>query len=211
MAKKRRQSARRSGGGTLFGILIGLILGLIAAVAVALFVTRAPMPFADKFSREPAQTLLPDVRDAPDPNIGLRGSRQSALPADTAPQVPQPDKPTAEEGKELDKLIANLTQTAEPAEPKQESAAKPSERPAAASDTTTSYYLQAGAFRSASDAESVRARILMLGLPAEIQQTQIDGSTINRVRVGPFTGIDAMNQARSQLGDEKIESSVVRP
>src|SRR3546814_14473690 len=31
------------------------------------------MPCPDKASRDPAKTLLPGVRDAPDPNIGLYG------------------------------------------------------------------------------------------------------------------------------------------
>src|SRR5699024_1940821 len=178
--------------------------------AVALFVTRAPMPFADKFTREPAQTLLPDVRDAPDPNIGLRGSSSQTMPPaqETKPSAPGSDKPSPSdtEIQELDKLIANLAQTGEPAQPEKEPA--PASKPATPS---ASYYLQAGSFRSASDAESMQARILMLGLPVQIEQAQLDGSTINRVRVGPFNGIDAMNQARTQLGDEKIESSVVRP
>src|SRR3546814_4104178 len=74
MALKSRQSSKsRNAGGTLYALLAGLILGLAAAVAVALFVTQVPMPFADKASRDPAKTLLPGVRDAPDPNIGLYG------------------------------------------------------------------------------------------------------------------------------------------
>ncbi|MGB6105560.1 MAG: SPOR domain-containing protein, partial [Pusillimonas sp.] len=77
--------------------------------------------------------------------------------------------------------------------------------------TQTTYYLQAGAFRSENDAEAVKARILLLGLPAVVQKAQSNGSTINRVRVGPFKGIDEMNRSRARLGEEKIESSVVRP
>ncbi|MBX7021532.1 SPOR domain-containing protein, partial [Providencia rettgeri] len=49
MARARKKSS--SSGGTYTGILIGLILGLGAAVAVALFVTKVPMPFVDKASR----------------------------------------------------------------------------------------------------------------------------------------------------------------
>src|SRR5690606_39234341 len=78
----RKSSSSKSGGSTLFGLLAGLILGLAAAVAVALFVTKAPMPFADKASRDPAKTLLPDVRDAPDPNNALYGASK-----------PSPDRP----------------------------------------------------------------------------------------------------------------------
>src|SRR3546814_15470364 len=84
-------------------------------------------------------------------------------------------------------------------------------RSSAAANTQTTYYLQAGAFRSEQDAESVKARILLLGLPAEVQKGQSNGSTIHRVRVGPFKGIDEMNRSRARLGEEKIVSTVVRP
>lgn len=238
MARKRRKSSSKSGGSTLFGIMVGLILGLIAAVAVALFVTKVPMPFVDKASRDPARTLLPDVRNAPDPNIGLYGKN---APADATPMMPpptpgsapaHPDAPVARGGDSLGDFIAGLasgSRTAPPA-PKTDSANARSNVPAPglavipgvtepstaepsppASDTTqTRYFLQAGAFRSEQDAEGVKARILLLGLQAEVQKAQVGGSTINRVRVGPFSGIDDMNQARAQLGSEKIESSVVR-
>lgn len=243
MARKRRKPQSRSGGSTVFGIMIGLILGLIAAVAVALFVTKVPMPFVDKASRDPAQTLLPDVRNAPDPNIGLYG--KSALP-DAVPMMPpptrgsapvQPEAPPARSGDNLGDLIASLATgnaptTPPPARPSQPAAppagaGKPAQgntssvipgvtepstvEPDPAPDATqTRYFLQAGAFRSADDAEAITARILLMGLPAQVQKAQVGGSTINRVRVGPFTGIDEMNRARAQLGSEKIESSVVR-
>jgi cell division protein FtsN len=81
---------------------------------------------------------------------------------------------------------------------------------AAPANSQTVYYLQAGAFRSESDAEAVKARILLIGLSAQVQKAQVNGTTINRVRVGPFKGIDEMNRSRARLGEEKIASSVIR-
>lgn len=57
----------------------------------------------------------------------------------------------------------------------------------------------------------MKARLLMLGFNASVQSAQVNGGTINRVRLGPFKGIDEMNRARSRLAEEKIDSSVVRP
>ncbi|NYT58559.1 SPOR domain-containing protein [Alcaligenaceae bacterium] len=220
MARTRSKSTKAKSGSTLFGILIGLIFGLAAAVAVALFVTQVPMPFVDKASRDPAKTLLPDVRNAPDPNLGLYGKDSAAGSAPTGPTMTAPsplpgladnDTPPPQKGN-LDSLIASLTTVDKPAPPQ---AAAPAatrvpgtEAPA---NTQTTYYLQAGAFRSAEDAEAVKARILLLGLPAEVQKGQSNGNAINRVRVGPFKGIDEMNRSRARLGEEKIESTVVRP
>ena len=231
MARSRRKtSGGRSSGSTLFGILVGLILGLAAAVAVALFVTKVPMPFSDKFSREPAKVLLPDARDAPDPNLGLFGKGGAA---GTQPNGPTDTtiKSGGNEPKEtLDQLLANLNATgATPATPAPAAAkpvpgteapagaAKPAAQPAApataasAGNSQATYYLQAGAFRSESDAQAMQARILLLGLPVTIQKATVNGENINRVRVGPFKGIDDMNRSRTKLGEEKITTSVVRP
>ncbi|WP_415830952.1 SPOR domain-containing protein, partial [Castellaniella denitrificans] len=77
--------------------------------------------------------------------------------------------------------------------------------------TQTTYYLQTGAFRSQKEAQAMLARVVLLGLPVRIEAGESNGTPINRVRVGPFKGIDEMNRARARLGDEKIESTVVRP
>src|SRR5699024_4538172 len=104
MARKRKRSSN-SRGGTFTGIIIGLVLGLAAAVAVAIYVTKAPMPFYDRASREPNEIILPDVRDAPDPNSKLY-QKNSRLPEDT--RVPAPTKKQQED--ELGQFIAGLNQ-----------------------------------------------------------------------------------------------------
>ena len=234
MARNSRSSSKsKSGGSTLFGMLAGLILGLAAAVVVALFVTKVPMPFVDKATRDPAQTLLPEARDAPDPNIGLYGKNSPAGVSPTGPTttatLPLPGAapsggqatPAPSMNDDISALIARLDKpsppaaasTAKPAAPPAASAAPAAKKEPAAKPpgTQTTYYLQAGAYRSANDAESIKAQILLMGLPVEVQKAQINGGTINRVRVGPFKGIDEMNRSRARLGQAKIESSVVRP
>lgn len=219
MATRKRTQSRRSGG-AWFGLILGMVLGVGAAVAVALFVTQVPMPFADKASRSAPQTLLPDVGNAPDPNIGLYGKDGAAgtvgTQAPTPPSgiaantgTPPTDAPTNPLADDIGKLIANLGTPKTPPPPAPTIAAPDTSKPAPG--TQTVYYLQTGAFRSRDDAETMNARVLMLGLPVRIEQTQSNGATLNRVRVGPFKGIDEMNQARIKLSAEQIESSVVRP
>lgn len=222
MATKRKP-AKKSRSVTLYGIVLGLVLGLAAAVAVALFVTQVPMPFSDKASRNAPTVLLPDVRDAPDPNHGLHG-RGGAVPGtgvtpSNAPPPATPAEPRAPQPDGIGNLIAGLSQPAEPIERQVATpdsvatpsppAAAPAPQPEKAAKAET-YYLQAGAFRAANDAETMRARVLMLGLSAQVQAANVNGTTLHRVRVGPFKGLDEMNQARSRLGSEKIETSVVR-
>lgn len=241
--RRKSSSSNAKGGGAMFGVLVGLIIGLAAAAGVAYFVTQVPMPFVDKASRAPAQTLLPDARDAPDPNMGLYGAngpagQQAQGPVTTTPAAPSPDTPPAKpDGQDdIGALLATLGTAAQSAgqpasgkptdpasapaqtpapSPAQPAAQKPvpppAAKPAAPAQTSTTYYLQAGAFRSETDAQSVRGRIIMMGLPVQVQSAQVNGSQLYRVRVGPFRGIDEMNRSRMQLSEAKIESTVVRP
>lgn len=221
---RRKSSGSKSGGSTMFGLLAGLILGLAAAAAVAYFVTQVPMPFVDKASRDPANILLPDVRDAPDPNLGLYGrSGGAGSPANGPTATPPTPLPGQAPGKapgsmsdEIGALLETLGAPApgtpnKPAPPAQTKAPAAPTAADIAATTQTTYYLQAGAFRSDSDAEAINAQILLMGLPTQVQQAQVNGSALHRVRVGPFKGIDEMNRARVRLGEAKIESSVVRP
>lgn len=194
---KRKQSSR---GGTFYGLIAGLLIGLSAAAAVAYFVMNSPMPFVDKASRSVAdRELSPD--QTPDPNQGL---------------VPSTG---AERGSNdtLGELIATLPvdpsegKPALPAPPPVKVAPpKPTATPAVIPTTGTNYYLQVGAFRVLEDAESLRARMLLLGLPVQIQRAEVNGVQVNRVRIGPYAKLDDMNAAREKLASEKITANVVR-
>lgn len=216
---KRSSSRSRQGGSTLYGMLAGLLVGLIVAAAVAFYVTKAPMPFVDKASRDVAQRPAPDPRNAPDPNIGLYGRDGAAGtpasgPVTTSPAPlpglqPLQPSPAQKPGDDLGSLIASLGSNRAPeAAP----APKPSAPPPASAGAAgnASYFLQVGAFRVVEDAEALRARILMMGLPVELQRAEVNGTLVNRVRVGPYSRLDDMNRVRTMLGQEKIASTVVR-
>ncbi|WP_195831672.1 SPOR domain-containing protein, partial [Bordetella pertussis] len=79
-----------------------------------------------------------------------------------------------------------------------------------AAPASGTYFLQAGAYRVLEDAEALRARIILLGLPVVMQRAEVNGVQVNRVRVGPFGRLDDMNRARSRLGENDIKSAVVR-
>ncbi|MFA7437209.1 SPOR domain-containing protein [Castellaniella sp.] len=229
MARRKKSSARSA---NWLLLIVGMVLGVAAAVAVALFVTQAPMPFKDKASRNPPGTLLPDVANAPDPNIALYGKDGPAGNRSTAQGGNGLGAPAAggqDPGQDgIAHIIAGLSGTGDGARAPGDTpapAAKPAPAdglplppppppPAAASNnasTQTTYYLQTGAFRSENEAEAMLARVVLLGFPVRIETGTANQAPIHRVRVGPFKGIDEMNRARSRLGDEKIESAVVRP
>jgi cell division protein FtsN len=191
MAKRKSTSK----GSTFYGLIAGLLIGLSAAAAVAYFVMSSPMPFVDRASRSVAdREISPD--QSPDPNRGL---------------VPAAQSPTGDQDA-LGELIATL-----PAEPEAKPPlpapppVPPSPPPAAQSDAApTNYYLQVGAFRVLEDAEALSGRMLLLGLPVQIQRAEVNGVLVNRVRVGPYARLDDMNAARAKLATEKISANVVR-
>lgn len=249
MATKRKTTRRSSGesGSTLYGALAGLLIGLIVAAVVAFYVTKAPVPFVDRASRQGDNGKLPDPRQAPDPNAGLYGRDGGAGTPSTGPTATAPAPlpgagtgqatgPAASKGDDtpaklddLGALIATLPTSKAPAVASAAPSAAPSQAPtpiskaapaaapapapkpaATASAVNGTYYLQAGAFRGENDAESLKARIILLGLPVAVQKAEVNGKPINRVRVGPFARLDDMNRARGRLGENKIETAVVR-
>jgi len=83
-----RGLARRSRGGTFAGLLAGILIGLGTALSVAIFVTKAPVPFLNKATRAPERALDPKTPEAaPDPNKPLF-SRNRADPSAAAPPEP---------------------------------------------------------------------------------------------------------------------------
>ncbi|MET3999278.1 SPOR domain-containing protein [Marinobacterium sp. MBR-109] len=73
------------------------------------------------------------------------------------------------------------------------------------------YMLQAGSFRDPADAERMRARLILEGLPG-VRTDRSEGSngTWYRVRIGPFDNRTAMNQASNRLGKLRIIPMEVR-
>jgi len=82
--------------------------------------------------------------------------------------------------------------------------------PGAAADVPL-YYLQAGAFQNADDADNLKAQLALLGLEAEIQTSDIaDKGVFHRVRVGPFRAMDEVNSTRSLLTQNNIPATLVK-
>lgn len=188
MAKQKRNTS----GSTFYGLMAGLVIGLAAAAAVTYFVMHSPMPFVDKASRSDADSPM-DPRRSPDPNQGL---------------VPEVSK-QGQTKDQLGELIATLPVESGKAKPPLPPPPAPKPVPKPAADGKT-YFLQVGAFSVLEDAESVRAQMLLLGLPVQIQRAEVNGLQVNRVRVGPFNKLDDMNEARARLAQEKVTANVIR-
>jgi cell division protein FtsN len=82
--------------------------------------------------------------------------------------------------------------------------------PAAATLAGTAYYLQAGAFGNAADAEEMKARLALLGFEAKILTAQEGGALLHRVRIGPYKSLDELNTERARLTQGGVETMLVR-
>lgn len=70
----------------------------------------------------------------------------------------------------------------------------------AAADNGARFFLQAGSFRKQTDADRVRAQILLLGLDVRLEDARLDsGDVWYRVQVGPFTDRTRLSQAQQVL------------
>ena len=74
-----------------------------------------------------------------------------------------------------------------------------------------SYYLQAGSFSRAEEAERARAVVLLLGLDAfVVTRTGSDGTTGHRVRIGPFVDAKRLGEARERLRGGGVSYDLIR-
>jgi len=71
------------------------------------------------------------------------------------------------------------------------------------------YMLQVGSFRSATDAEGLRARVTLLGLETRIQTVTVNDATWHRVRVGPYQSARDADGARRRLHENGFEAMVL--
>lgn len=74
---------------------------------------------------------------------------------------------------------------------------------------TPVYFLQAGAFAAAEEADNLRARLALLGVEAGIKTETEGDQTLHRLRVGPFTSMASLNETRSLLEANLIPTMLV--
>ena len=73
------------------------------------------------------------------------------------------------------------------------------------------YLLQAGSFRKAPDAERMRAKLILMGLPnAHTSKVSGQNGTWYRVRVGPFDNRSLLNRAQDKLVRQQIQPMEIK-
>ena len=73
-----------------------------------------------------------------------------------------------------------------------------------------SYFVQVGAYRTADDAESQRAKLSLGGVEARVSEREQSGRTVYRVRVGPFDKREDADKSKEKLEALGMEAALVR-
>ena len=196
-------------GGTLLGLIIGLVIGLGLALAVAVYVTKVPIPFANKGQSRTSEQDAAEARKNKDwdPNAPLYG-KNPAKPQGAAAA------PVTESATSAPRAVA-----APAADPKADGKAAVSADPlgdlakSRSSGVTVdpfSYYVQAGAYRLAEDAEAQRAKLSLAGLEAKVSEREQSGRIVFRVRIGPLDKKDDADKVKEKLESLGQEAALVR-
>jgi len=178
-----------------FGLVAGLLIGLFIAFLVYIKMLAPKNPGV--------------VVDTPAP-VESRTDKAAEKPAPATDNA-APPKPRFEFYAILPEMEVIVPEeeiqasTTRPAPVTEKSAKK---KPAALKEV---YYLQAGSFSGAAPADRFKAKLAIMGFETDVQTITINGKdTRHRVRVGPFTSLATLQQARSKLGKQGIDTYTVK-
>jgi len=167
----------------------GLLVGLFAAGLV--WLKFGPQSTAPKMPKPPAQ-------------------QQKSTESKPAEKRSLPPKPRFDFYTVLPEMEVVVPEP-EPDPTPQPTSQKPTTAKITPATTGTAYMLQMGSFRKYEDADRMKANLALLGIQAEIQKVTINNKdTYHRVRSGPYRSSQQINQIRSQLEKNKINSLLIK-
>ena len=195
--ERSRPNRGRRGSSGFFWFVTGAVFGAFGVGLAWMLQERAPKPAQPNAQAqvqprsEPSfvyHQLLPEMEVlVPDEELGA----SAPPPRKTVTKTPQrKESPTSEP-------------------PKSRQTAKAEKTPNATTGGG-SYLVQVASFRSASDADRLKARLALLGVHARIQRVTVNGKAYHRVRAGPYEGAQQVNKTRALLSRQGFDSIAVK-
>ncbi|MCV2351377.1 SPOR domain-containing protein [Paucibacter sp. Y2R2-4] len=238
-AAKGKAQGQRGGFvlGLIVGLLLGLAVALGVALYITKvpvpFINKVPQRTAENDAEEAARNKNWDPNAPLAGKAGAKissgvvggaapaGSVAASAPTAMATPSPTPTTAAASTPSSANPAPAATTKPAEKtAEKATEKAADKAEKPtdkktdaktaAAAAADPFIYFVQAGAFVKAEDAEQQRAKLAMLGFTAKVMEREQSGRTVLRVRIGPMDGRDEAEDLQKKVEAAGIEANLVR-
>ena len=179
-----------------FGILsffFGIATGLFIAAYLAFYITKTPVPFADKLDGYNKTKSIIKLSETDDDVI------VKIAPSDMS--IFLPDSKENREGSDSESLpetVETVIQTT-----------KLEKEANSTIEVDKSFYLQVGAFREVKEADRMRAKLAFLGFEAAIYKKNKKGNLFYRVRLGPFNSSEELNNVKRRLSDSQIKSHAV--
>ncbi len=187
----RPRTAKKKSVGTarpmLIGLMLGLVIGIAIAAGVAIYIARIPSPFTQSHSSEAPKPHTPEIAAAA-ANGNAKATEQKPYTFYDileGNKTPKPDQPSV--------------------------SAKPNAATPTTADDKTVFYLQAGAYQDAADADNQKAKIALLGLEARVKTaTLADKGTVYRVRLGPYKSQAEATEVKSTLKENGVEAGLIK-
>lgn len=177
--------------GAVTGFVVGLLTGLTLALVVAVYVSRVPVPFMDRgVSRNAAA-------DQAEAERNKNWNPNAALSQGSAPPEPLSAKDPLAPIVESSSITSGSTLISRPATDTVPAAAE-------------RFAVQAGAFSAEADAQTQRARLVLLGVEAMVLPAEQNGKTVYRVRSAPVDQRFQAEALQDQLKTVGVETSLVR-
>lgn len=200
-----RSAAPRQGSSLLTGIVVGMVVGLVIAGGVAWYILKTPSSFVNNVPHETTKLAVDAEKQFP----ASTSKTAQGLTSSVAASGVDEGKPRFEFYKVLtDKQDATVL-----IQKSSDNMATVENKPApvqSAGNATAkeTYFLQAGSFSNADDADKLKAKLAMLGVEASVQIATIPNKGVwHRVHVGPYKGKEEMSNALAVLKQNGISAT----
>lgn len=204
MAKREKS---RSGGWRRGKFVAGIVLGLVLGLWVYPMLTDWwSQPSSGRPADNPSSSPTFDFYDILERGEEVVEETLASRPeaaGDTASEEPAAEAADAEAAPET--LVA-AAETADAPVP----APEPGPPAPSPVDTPGMYVLQMGAFIRQTEAESLKARLALVGMNARIQPVRVDRQTYYRVRIGPTDDLAQLNADRARLQQHRFDSILLK-
>lgn len=183
-------------------LIVGMVLGVAGASFVAWFVVeKNPASFGNGMQRDAPKPVAQALPPAPLPVIvAASAPAPVAQPASAVEAAPQ-----YEFYKVLPDKAEGAAARKQAAAPVAVAPSKPAAQPSA---DNAQYYVQAGAFQSAEDADKLKAKLTLTGMDASVQKAEVPGKGVwYRVRLGPYKGQAEASEVVADLKQNGIANA----
>jgi len=214
MARRSKRGSRGWGYGQFVaGLGLGLVLALWVYPMLARWWTE---PLPDILATNPSSSPRFDFYDILERGEEVVEDTRAASAQAAAQPVAEADTPQPRQT-EAEPLAKAATATPQPADGAAQpssgasSVREPQSRAAPAPVAAPGMYvLQLGAFTRQREAESLKARLALVGMNARIQPVRVDRQTYYRVRVGPTSDLEQLNADRARLQEHRFDSILLK-